>query len=137
LIDDRRYADYFAEVAELERLATKICEFAPALVPGLLQTAAYARAVTVAMNPFTPDEYIAEKVSGRLEGASRRLRRSASGRPLTRLAPARVRSERAARGKRVPRSVCGAAGRPAGLRCGRARASPARRAGLAAWVSAW
>jgi hypothetical protein len=51
----------------LERLATKICEFAPALVPGLLQTAGYARAVTLAMNPFATDEYIEDKVSGRLE----------------------------------------------------------------------
>ncbi|MET9776899.1 helix-turn-helix transcriptional regulator [Streptomyces sp. NPDC006367] len=69
LIDDPRYADYFAAVAELEALATKISEFAPALVPGLLQTSAYARAVTLAMNPFAPDEYIEEKVSGRRERA--------------------------------------------------------------------
>jgi transcriptional regulator with XRE-family HTH domain len=67
LINDQRYADYFAEVVELERLATKICEFAPALVPGLLQTAGYARAVTLAMNVFATDEYVADKVSGRLE----------------------------------------------------------------------
>lgn len=70
LIDDKRYADYFGHVVELERLATRICEFAPALVPGLIQTAAYARAVTVAMNPFAPDEYIEEKVTGRLERQS-------------------------------------------------------------------
>ncbi|MGW0757997.1 helix-turn-helix domain-containing protein [Streptomyces sp. NPDC002814] len=69
LIDDKRYADYFARAAELEALATEICEFAPALVPGLLQTAPYARAITVAMNPFAPDEYIEEKVSGRLDRA--------------------------------------------------------------------
>jgi len=69
LINDKRYADYFAKAAELEALATKICEFAPALVPGLLQTAAYARAITLAMNPFASDEYIEEKVSGRLERA--------------------------------------------------------------------
>ncbi|MEV2212481.1 helix-turn-helix transcriptional regulator [Streptomyces sp. NPDC050997] len=67
LIDDPRYADYFAKAAELEALATKICEFAPALVPGLLQTAEYARAITLSMNPFAPDEYIEEKVSGRVE----------------------------------------------------------------------
>ena len=67
LIDDPRYADYFAKAAGLERLAAKICEFAPALVPGLLQTAEYARAVTLAMNPFASDEYIEEKVSGRME----------------------------------------------------------------------
>ncbi|KOT35952.1 XRE family transcriptional regulator [Streptomyces caelestis] len=67
LIDDRRYADYFAKAAELETLATSICEFAPALVPGLLQTPAYAKAVTLAMNPFALDEFIDEKVSGRVE----------------------------------------------------------------------
>jgi transcriptional regulator with XRE-family HTH domain len=69
LIDDPRYADYFAEVVELERLATKICEFAPTVVPGLLQTAAYARAVTIAANPFVTDEYVEGKVTARLERA--------------------------------------------------------------------
>ncbi|MEU5519666.1 helix-turn-helix transcriptional regulator [Streptomyces sp. NPDC052079] len=67
LIDDRRYADYFAKAAELEALATGICEFAPALVPGLLQTPAYAKAVTLAMHPFASDEFIDEKVSGRMD----------------------------------------------------------------------
>ena len=69
LINDRRYADYFAEVVELERLATKICEFAPTVVPGLLQTSAYAEAVTLAANPFVTDEYVEEKVTARLERA--------------------------------------------------------------------
>ncbi|BAC73338.1 XRE family transcriptional regulator [Streptomyces avermitilis] len=69
LIDDKRYADYFAEVVELERAATKICQFAPSVIPGLLQTAAYARAVTIAANPFVTDEYVEEKVSARLERA--------------------------------------------------------------------
>ncbi|MEU1451001.1 helix-turn-helix domain-containing protein [Streptomyces avermitilis] len=69
LIDDKRYADYFAEVVELERAATKICEFAPTLVPGLLQTAAYAGAVTLANNPFVTGEYVEEKVTARLERA--------------------------------------------------------------------
>ncbi|WP_306321715.1 MULTISPECIES: helix-turn-helix transcriptional regulator [unclassified Streptomyces] len=69
LIDDRRYAGYFAAVVELERLATRICEFAPTVVPGLLQTAAYARAVTLAANPFVTDEYVEEKVSARRERA--------------------------------------------------------------------
>lgn len=67
LIDDRRYADYFAKTAELETPTTKICEFAPALIPGLLQTPAYARAVTLAMTPFAPEESVDEKVSGRIE----------------------------------------------------------------------
>lgn len=69
LIDDKRYADYFAEVVELERMATKICEFAPTVVPGLLQTAPYARAVTIAANPFATDEYVDERVAARLERA--------------------------------------------------------------------
>lgn len=69
LIDDKRYADYFATVVELEALATRICEFAPTLFPGLLQTAAYARAVTLAANPFVTDEYVEEIVGARLERA--------------------------------------------------------------------
>ncbi|MEU9211693.1 helix-turn-helix transcriptional regulator [Streptomyces sp. NPDC048415] len=69
LIDDTRYADYFAEVVELERTATKIAEFAPTLVPGLLQTAAYTRAVTLASNPFATDAHIDEKVAARMERA--------------------------------------------------------------------
>ncbi|QQM43446.1 helix-turn-helix domain-containing protein [Streptomyces liliifuscus] len=69
LIDDRRYAEYFAEVVELERTATKISTFAPTLVPGLLQTPAYTRAVMLAGNPFVTDEYIKEKVTARRERA--------------------------------------------------------------------
>ncbi|GGZ18922.1 helix-turn-helix domain-containing protein [Streptomyces poonensis] len=69
LIDDKRYADYFAAVVELERTATKICEFAPTLVPGLLQTAAYTRAVTLATSPFATDAYVHDKVAARTERA--------------------------------------------------------------------
>ncbi|MEV7468591.1 helix-turn-helix transcriptional regulator [Streptomyces kronopolitis] len=67
LIDDQRYADYFAAAADLERLATRICEFESLLVPGLLQTGAYTRAVTLANNPIAPDEYIADRVRARLD----------------------------------------------------------------------
>jgi transcriptional regulator with XRE-family HTH domain len=69
LINDKRYADYFARVLEFEQTATKICEFAPTVVPGLLQTAPYAGAITVAANPFVTDEYVEEKVTARLERA--------------------------------------------------------------------
>ncbi|WP_404795569.1 helix-turn-helix domain-containing protein [Streptomyces tendae] len=76
LIDDPRYADYFAGVVELERLATKICEFAPTVVPGLLQTADYARAVTIAANPFKPDSYVDE--IAQLEHVARLMRERAA-----------------------------------------------------------
>jgi transcriptional regulator with XRE-family HTH domain len=69
LIKEERYADYFAHVAELERLATKICEYAPAVVPGLLQTAEYARAVYLASNPLATEEYIDDMVRARLDRA--------------------------------------------------------------------
>lgn len=69
LIDDKRYADYFAEAVELERMAAVIEEFEPAVVPGLLQTAPYAWALTAATHPLAPDEFIDEKVSARMERA--------------------------------------------------------------------
>ncbi|MEU9699816.1 helix-turn-helix transcriptional regulator [Streptomyces sp. NPDC047981] len=69
LINASPYATYFEPVVELERLATKICEFAPTVVPGLLQTAEYARAVTLAANPFATDAYVEEKVTSRLDRA--------------------------------------------------------------------
>ncbi|NEA61126.1 helix-turn-helix transcriptional regulator [Streptomyces sp. SID12488] len=69
LIDDKRYADYFAKVVELEQTATKIATFAPTLVPGLLQTARYTRAVTLASNPFATDAYIEEKIAARIDRA--------------------------------------------------------------------
>lgn len=70
LIDDQRYPDYFAAAAELERLATKICEFAPMIVPGLLQTPTYAHALMVAGNPLATDEYIEAGVRARLDRAA-------------------------------------------------------------------
>jgi hypothetical protein len=54
-------------VAELERLATEICEYAPTVIPGLLQTREYARAVFLAGNPLATDEHIEELVQGRMD----------------------------------------------------------------------
>lgn len=65
LINASPYASYFEPVVELEALATKICEFAPTVMPGLLQTAEYARAVTLGGNPFVSDAYVDEKVTAR------------------------------------------------------------------------
>lgn len=70
LINKSPYASYFSEVAELELVATKICEFAPTVVPGLLQTPEYARAVTVATHPFATEEFIEEKVTSRIDRAA-------------------------------------------------------------------
>ncbi|MGW0764368.1 helix-turn-helix domain-containing protein [Streptomyces sp. NPDC002676] len=67
LIKDQPYTEYFAHAADLERLATEICEFAPAVVPGLLQTREYARAVFLASNPLAADEYIEELLRGRMD----------------------------------------------------------------------
>ncbi|MEU7021742.1 helix-turn-helix transcriptional regulator [Streptomyces sp. NPDC046203] len=67
LVNGSPYATYFNDVAELEAQATKLCEFAPTVMPGLLQTAEYARAVTIAANPFASEEYIEEKVSSRID----------------------------------------------------------------------
>lgn len=54
---DTKYADYFAAVAELEKQATLIQQFALSLVPGLLQTDGYARALFQALRPnYRPDE---------------------------------------------------------------------------------
>ncbi|AZQ34623.1 XRE family transcriptional regulator [Streptomyces cyaneochromogenes] len=67
LIREQPYTEYFAHVAELERLATKICEYAPMVIPGLLQTPEYARAVFLAGNPLAADEYIEELLRGRMD----------------------------------------------------------------------
>ncbi|MGW9398580.1 helix-turn-helix domain-containing protein [Streptomyces sp. NPDC055642] len=67
LIKDQTYTEYFAHAAELERLATEICEYAPAVVPGLLQTREYAQAMFLAGNPLAADEYIEDLIKGRME----------------------------------------------------------------------
>jgi transcriptional regulator with XRE-family HTH domain len=62
-----KHADYFADAAELEKLAKTISEYAPMLVPGLLQTEAYARAITRATLPFASDEVTEGYVSARID----------------------------------------------------------------------
>ncbi|WP_030814779.1 helix-turn-helix domain-containing protein [Streptomyces sp. NRRL F-2799] len=67
LIKEQQFAEYFAHAAELERLATSICEWAPTVVPGLLQTPDYARAIYRAANPLAADEWIEEMVRLRMD----------------------------------------------------------------------
>ena len=64
-----KYPDHFAEAAEAEANAAEIREYAPSLIPGLLQTPAYARAVCRAYQPTAPDEVIEKLVSARIERA--------------------------------------------------------------------
>jgi transcriptional regulator with XRE-family HTH domain len=60
------HAEYFADVAEMETRAETIEEWAPTLVPGLLQTEDYTRAVVRSAHPRATDEEVAEKVAARV-----------------------------------------------------------------------
>ncbi|MBT2441150.1 helix-turn-helix transcriptional regulator [Streptomyces sp. ISL-36] len=59
---ESKYADHFAAVAELEQQATLIQQFALSLVPGLLQTEGYARALFRAYQPNHTREELDEAV---------------------------------------------------------------------------
>ncbi|MFI6282193.1 Scr1 family TA system antitoxin-like transcriptional regulator [Streptomyces sp. NPDC050988] len=64
-----KYPDHFAEAAEAEAVATAIREYATLLIPGLLQTRAYAEAVFRAYKPTAPKAEIDPLVAARLERA--------------------------------------------------------------------
>ncbi|RXS82187.1 XRE family transcriptional regulator [Streptomyces sp. TM32] len=64
-----KYPDHFAEAAEAEAIATTIKEYAPQLIPGLLQTKGYARAVFREYQPTATEDVIDELVAARLERA--------------------------------------------------------------------
>ncbi|MFG2650807.1 helix-turn-helix domain-containing protein [Streptomyces sp. NPDC048436] len=63
------HAEYFADVAEMERYAESIEDWAPMIVPGLLQTSAYARAIVRAAMPRASTSEVEEKVNARMERA--------------------------------------------------------------------
>jgi transcriptional regulator with XRE-family HTH domain len=65
-----KYPDHFAEAAEAEAIATAIREYAQMLIPGLLQTKAYATAVFRAYKPTALDDEIDDLVAARLERAN-------------------------------------------------------------------
>ncbi|MER5298162.1 helix-turn-helix domain-containing protein [Streptomyces lasiicapitis] len=60
------HAEYFADVAEMERYAESIEDWAPMIVPGLLQTPAYARAIVRAAMPRASGYVVEEKVEARV-----------------------------------------------------------------------
>ncbi|MFJ2016805.1 helix-turn-helix domain-containing protein [Streptomyces nodosus] len=62
-----RYPEHFAEAAEAEAHAAAIREYVSLLIPGLLQTSAYARAVFRAYQPTAPQKQIDELVAARME----------------------------------------------------------------------
>jgi hypothetical protein len=64
-----KYPEHFAEAAEAEARASAISQYAPLLIPGLLQTPAYARAVCRAYQPTAPEEEIEKLVAARRERA--------------------------------------------------------------------
>lgn len=64
-----RFAEHFEEAAEAEQLATFIEEYAVSLVPGILQTENYARAVFRGFQPHSTAASIDKKVVNRLERA--------------------------------------------------------------------
>ncbi|WP_030933060.1 helix-turn-helix domain-containing protein [Streptomyces sp. NRRL B-24720] len=64
-----KYPDHFAEAAEAEANATRIKEYAPLLIPGLLQTEPYARAVFRAYQPTAEGDVIDDLTTIRLDRA--------------------------------------------------------------------
>jgi transcriptional regulator with XRE-family HTH domain len=63
---DGGYPSWFAEWIDSERRATSLRSWEPLLIPGLLQTADYARAV-LAADPETAEDELDELVAARLE----------------------------------------------------------------------
>ncbi|MFJ6935267.1 helix-turn-helix domain-containing protein [Streptomyces sp. NPDC101132] len=62
-----KYPDHFAEAAEAEARAEQIKEYAPHLIPGILQTEPYARAIFRALQPTATEPTIDGLVSARLD----------------------------------------------------------------------
>ncbi|MFF5282122.1 Scr1 family TA system antitoxin-like transcriptional regulator [Streptomyces sp. 62] len=63
------HAEYFAPIAESEKRALAIERWSNALVPGLLQTATYARAVIRSTHPRDTPEEAQAKIDARLKRA--------------------------------------------------------------------
>ncbi|MGW6913253.1 helix-turn-helix domain-containing protein [Kitasatospora sp. NPDC054939] len=67
LLDYSRFADYFKEAAEFEKTALTISEYGALVVPGLLQTPEYARAIFLSAQPLLTEDELAERIAARME----------------------------------------------------------------------
>ncbi|GAA2927457.1 Scr1 family TA system antitoxin-like transcriptional regulator [Kitasatospora cinereorecta] len=65
-----KVAGYFADAAELQQRAVSIAEYSSMVIPGLLQTESYARALTRAAHPYSSGEIIDGHVRTRMERGS-------------------------------------------------------------------
>ncbi|KUF19464.1 helix-turn-helix domain-containing protein [Streptomyces silvensis] len=61
------HAEYFADVAEMEQFAESVEDWAPMIVPGLLQTPAYARVIVRAAMPRASVDEVEKKVAARVK----------------------------------------------------------------------
>ena len=61
------YPAWFRDWVEIEREATALRWFEPLLIPGLLQTEEYARAVLAAAHPASPEAEVERLVSARMD----------------------------------------------------------------------
>ncbi|TDC23935.1 XRE family transcriptional regulator [Streptomyces sp. 8K308] len=68
-LDEAQFAPHFAEAAESEKLAEVIEEYAAGAVPGLLQTADYARAINVGTEPNIQATELDQRVVNRINRA--------------------------------------------------------------------
>ncbi|MDO0927985.1 helix-turn-helix transcriptional regulator [Streptomyces sp. TG1A-8] len=63
------HAAYFEKALEAERYAESIELWSPSTLPGLLQTAPYARTLVRSAHPAASDEWVEEKVRARIDRA--------------------------------------------------------------------
>jgi transcriptional regulator with XRE-family HTH domain len=67
LVRSEAYPAWFRDWVEIEREATALMSFEPLLIPGLLQTEEYARAVLRASNPASTDGEVDRLVLARMD----------------------------------------------------------------------
>jgi transcriptional regulator with XRE-family HTH domain len=70
LVRSEAYPAWFRDWVEIEREATSLRWFEPLLIPGLLQTEEYARAVLQAANPARGEDEVGRLVSARMDRQS-------------------------------------------------------------------